>query len=137
MTMKKNILILALGLCMFSISFGQSTKTEAEQTEEPPKKMVVKRIDQSNVERKVNENNESILYRETAKLIKNPDFANFTVLIGWYKQTRTHYYYEIGWDVDGIIGLEYMKYAWAEGTASPSSKAEVDADNDFGDPIMN
>ena len=49
---------------------------------EEKKGIMVNPIDQTGVERTMPEQNEQLLYRETAKLIKNENFKNFTVVIG-------------------------------------------------------
>lgn len=126
--MKRLNITLLLFLSIISSHFAQTEDTLSK--EEFLNSAVITKIDQSNIKRVMTEKNEAALYKATKRLIKLDNFQDFTVLTGWYKQTRTHYYYQIGWMVNGQPMLQFIKYRWADGAVSSTTQEEIDADTD-------
>jgi len=110
---------------------AQATPEKTNEQGEAQKPVLVEKLEQIDDERTMAEQNEAHLTQETAKLIQNPQFKDFTVLVSWYKQTKTHYYFQIGWLIEKRPVLQYMKYSWVDQTVTPSNQAEVDADNNY------
>jgi len=130
--MKKLILFAVFLLAGYSALIAQD-ETPAV-TEQIKQKLIIKKVEQDESKRVVDPQNEKFLYEATKKLIKNQDFADFSIIISWYKQTKTHYYYQIGWEINGQVALDYMKYNWADGSVGLVSKEDIDADNDYSQP---
>ncbi len=134
--MKKIILFAAILLAGYGLGISQNNSpenSEQQQLQEQPKP-VVKKIEQFEKDRVVDPQNEAFLYEATSKLIRNPDYANFSIIISWYKQTKSHYYYMIGWNIDGVNYTDYMKYNWADGSVGRVSFEEIEADTDYSTP---
>lgn len=135
--MKIKMIALVLGLCMSSQLQAQtegaqapSDATTATDTTAKRKIMVGKYILPYN-DRAILKENEELLTFKTSQAIENPAFKDFTILVGWYKQTKTHFYYQIGWLLDGEPVFQLMKYSWADETVSPATQEQVAADNDY------
>lgn len=129
--MRIKILTVVLALLSSGFVLAQAAPEKANEQGEPQKPMLVEKLEQINNERTMAEQNEAHLTQETAKLIQNPQFKDFTVLVSWYKQTKTHYYFQIGWLIEKRPVLQFMKYSWKDQTVTPSNQAEVDADNNY------
>lgn len=108
--------------------FAQTTDVNVEA--DVSANLEITKLQQPNVERVITKENEAALYKATAALIKKESFKNFTILTGWYKQTRTHYYYQIGWNINGRAVLQLVKYRWKDGAVSITDQEEVEADTD-------
>ncbi len=121
---------------ILAVGYGQviSQNDTIPETEQVQEKYIIKKIVQDEKDRVVDPQNEEFLYEATRKLIKNQDFADFSIIISWYKQTKTHYYYQIGWNINGQNALDYMKYNWADGSVGLVSKEEMEADTDYSLP---